>query len=112
MPPIEENGKPPYEHMCGRGGGDPWYAPVALDGPPVAPPIRVSLVTGGPDTGADTDADVADALRQAAELLAEAGYLVEERPAPRLSRASEIRRSRSAPIGIRHGWRTGRPACG
>ena len=75
-----------YEHMCGRGGGDPWYAPVALDGPPVAPPIRVSLVTGGPGT----DADVAGALRQAAGLLAEAGYLVEERPAPRLARASEI----------------------
>lgn len=56
------------------------------DGPPVAPPIRVSLVTGG----SGTDADVANALRQAAELLAEGGYLVEERPAPQSSRASEI----------------------
>jgi amidase len=29
-----------FHHMCGRSGGDPWYAPVPLDGPPAPAPVR------------------------------------------------------------------------
>ena len=56
--------------MCGRSGGDPWYAPVPLDGPPVPAPLRVSVIT---DTGGDpADHAVTAAVRQAAALLADA----------------------------------------
>ncbi|WP_067823707.1 amidase [Actinomadura kijaniata] len=77
-----------FDHMCGRPGGDPWYAPVPLHGPPLPAPVRVRVVTD-PD-GAPTDPRVADALGRAAQALADAGYLVEEGRAPALTRASEI----------------------
>jgi amidase len=77
-----------FEHMCGRSGGDPWYAPVALQGPPMAKPIGVSVITD-PD-GAGVHPQIADAVRRAAGLLADAGYLVEDRQAPALARAGEI----------------------
>ncbi|MEU4330586.1 amidase [Nonomuraea dietziae] len=77
-----------FGHMCGRPGGDPWYAPVPLHGPPLPAPVRICVVTD-PD-GAETDPEVAGALRRAAGALADAGYLVEEGQAPALARASEI----------------------
>jgi len=76
-----------FAHMCGRSGGDPWHAPVPLDGPSVASPVRVSVIT---DPGAVPDPAVADGVRRAARMLADAGYLVEESPAPALDRAGEI----------------------
>ncbi|MEW9529709.1 amidase [Microbispora sp. NPDC049125] len=77
-----------FEHMCGRAGGDPWYAPVALQGPPMATPIRVSVVMD--QQGGGVHPEVTDAVRRAAGLLADAGYLVEEHEAPALTRAGEI----------------------
>ena len=76
-----------FAHMCGRSGGDPWYAPVPLAGPAIPSPRRVWLVT---DPAVPLDPAVAGALRQAAELLADAGYLVAEAEAPALDRAGEI----------------------
>jgi amidase len=76
-----------FEHMCGHSGGDPWHAPVPLNGPPVPPPLRVSVIT---DPGAAPEPAVAEAVRRAAQLLADAGYLVEESQAPALDRAGEI----------------------
>jgi amidase len=76
-----------FAHMCGRSGGDPWHAPVPLDGPPVPSPLRVSVITD-PDIAAEPA--VAEGLRRAARLLADAGYLVEESRAPALDRAGEI----------------------
>jgi amidase len=79
-----------FRHMCGRAGGDPWYAPVPLEGPAVAPPIRVRVVTdpGGP--GAPADPAVVGAVSRAAAFLAGAGYLVEEGQPPALDLAGEI----------------------
>ncbi|GAA4592436.1 amidase family protein [Planotetraspora phitsanulokensis] len=77
-----------FGHMCGRPGGDPWYAPAPLDGPPLPAPLRVCVVTDL--DGAETAPEVAAALTRAAEILAENGYLVEEGRAPALTRASEI----------------------
>jgi amidase len=74
-------------HMCGRSGGDPWYAPVPLHGPPVRPPVRVSVIT---DPGCPADPAVARALGAAAERLADAGYMIEEGTAPALERAGEL----------------------
>jgi amidase len=76
-----------FAHMCGRGDGDPWYAPVPLTGPAVPPPRRVWMVT---DPGTPVDPAVAAAVRRAGALLADAGYLVEEARAPALDRAAEI----------------------
>jgi len=76
-----------FAHMCGRSGGDPWYAPVPLAGPPVPSPPRVWLIC---DPGAPPDPAVAGALRRAAALLAGAGYVVAEAEAPALDRAGEI----------------------
>jgi amidase len=48
-----------FAHMCARSGGDPWHAPVALDGPPPVAPIRVTVVDLP-----ETHPDVADAVRE------------------------------------------------
>ncbi|MGW0523815.1 amidase [Crossiella sp. NPDC003009] len=76
-----------FAHMCGRSGGDPWHAPVPRAGPPAPAPVRISVVT---DPGGPVDPVVAAALRQAAGVLADSGYLVEERRPPMLERAGEI----------------------
>lgn len=77
-----------FRQMCGRSGGDPWYAPVPLDGPPVPAPLRVSVIT---DTGGDpADHAVTAAVRQAAALLADAGYVVADDEPPAVERAAEI----------------------
>lgn len=77
-----------FDHMCGLSGGDPWHVPVPLQGPPVATPIRVSVLTEQ-DTG-PLHPDVAEAVSRAAGLLARAGYLVDEHRAPDLARAAEL----------------------
>ncbi|HEX2316999.1 MAG TPA: amidase [Thermomonospora sp.] len=77
-----------FAHMCGHSGGDPWYAPVPLEGPPLPAPIRVSAVTDL--AGAPLDPAVADALHRAAAALTDAGYAVEDGHAPALIRAGEI----------------------
>lgn len=76
-----------FAHMCGSAGGDPWYAPVPLAGPAIPPPLRAWVVT---DPGAAAEPAVAAALRRAAVLLADAGYLVEEARIPALDRVGEI----------------------
>jgi amidase len=76
-----------FHHMCGRSGGDPWYAPVPLAGPPVPAPVRVSVIT---DPGFPADPTVLRALGVAAERLADAGYVTGEAAAPALERAGEI----------------------
>ena len=77
-----------FRHLCGRSGRDPWHAPVPLDGPPLATPIRVARVTD-PD-GPALAPELAAALASAAAKLREAGFTVEERRAPALARAAEI----------------------
>jgi len=76
-----------FAHMCGRPGGDPWYAPVPLAGPPIPPPVGVWVVT---DPGSTVDPAVAGAVRRAADVLAAAGYAVVNGQPPVLERAGEI----------------------
>ena len=77
-----------FAHMCGDGAGDPWYAPVPLQGPPVLPPVRVSVIST--PNGGSVDPAVAEAINRAARVLADAGYVVTEDQAPALERAGEI----------------------
>ncbi|WP_219468955.1 amidase [Nonomuraea rhizosphaerae] len=65
-----------FEHMCGPVPADPWHAPAPLRGPALG--RGVAVVTDD------------HAVRRAAELLADAGYQVEEGRPPALERAAEI----------------------
>src|SRR5437016_675804 len=62
--------------MSARDPRDPWWAPAPLVGEPVARPVRVAL-TIDPAKGG-VRADVAAAVREAGNALANAGYAVEE----------------------------------
>ena len=75
-------------HMCGPSSGDPWHVPASLELPAVSRPIRVAVLVE-PD-GKGFHPDIAHALNSAAAMLSEAGYVLEEREAPSLQRASEI----------------------
>jgi amidase len=77
-----------FGHMCSPCPSDPWQVPAPLEGPPVASPIRVSVMAD--PAGLGVDPDVANAVRRAADQLADAGYAVEERELPSLTRAVEI----------------------
>ena len=66
---------------------DPWWMPVALEGPPVPRPIRVAL--SADPLGAGVHPEVAEAVRRAGVVLAEAGYAVEEVEPPDFAGAVE-----------------------
>ncbi len=55
---------------------DPWWVPVPLRGPAVEPPIRVAMSLQPGETAPDPL--VRQAVERAGEILAEAGYAVEE----------------------------------
>jgi len=61
--------------MAGRDARDPWWVPAPLEGPPLAPPIRVAVSKEA--TGVACDPAVAAAIDQAAAHLVAAGYAVE-----------------------------------
>ena len=67
---------------------DPWYAPIPFAGPPLANPIRVAFATD--PGGRGVDAAVAAGVRAAADVLADAGYTVEEVELPVVSEAAEL----------------------
>jgi amidase len=70
--------------MAAPDARDPWHCPAPLD-PPLPPrPWRIAFSTLG------ADAPVAEALRQAAGWLAEAGCIVEEISLPRFEEAAEL----------------------
>jgi amidase len=63
--------------MASRDPRDPWWAGVALEGPPAGRPIRVAL-TVDPGRQGGVHRAVAGAVRAAGLALAEAGYAVDE----------------------------------
>jgi amidase len=67
---------------------DPVWVPAPLDGPPVAPPIRVALVAEV--EGVAIHPAVSAAVRAAGAALAAAGYRVEEIAPPDLMHAAEL----------------------
>ncbi len=73
---------------------DPIWVPAPLDGPPLARPIKVALVTESP--GLFVHPAVADAVRQAGAALADAGYAVVEVQPPSIAAAADLRARLSA----------------
>lgn len=76
---------------------DPSWVPAPLEGPAPARPIRVAAV---PDPGGlGTAPEVSEAVRAAAQALAESGYAVEEREPPSIERAFRVYYQLLGPLG-------------
>jgi amidase len=77
--------------MAARDARDPWWVPAPLDGAPVPGPAKVAVVTD-PEAlaGQRLHPTVAQAMRQAADWLADAGYDVVDLPTPGFTRAMEL----------------------
>jgi amidase len=67
--------------LMGAHPRDPWSIDAPFEGPILARPIRVAVLTEPP--GGGTDPKVAAAVRRAAQALVDAGYVVEETCPPR-----------------------------
>ena len=76
------------EAMAQRDVRDPFWAPVALQGPALARPIKVAVCSDPTDQG--VHASVAESLRRAAKILEDAGYVVEEPKLPSVLEAHEV----------------------
>ena len=74
-----------FSHMCSAKSGDPWHVAAPATFAFTNRPIRIGLVSGIP-----MDRGIKQALSQAADMLLEAGHIVEEVELPSLDRASEI----------------------
>lgn len=72
-------------HMCSADSTDPWHHPAPLHQNEEGGPVTVGLVTG-----LAMSSDIENALGQAAEMLRDAGHVVEHVELPSLQRASEI----------------------
>ena len=77
--------------MSRRDPRDPWWVNAPLEGPPLAKPIRVAVIKAPADLGGATQhPDVLAAVNQAASILAEAGYVVEEVKTPGFTEAAKV----------------------
>jgi amidase len=76
------------EIMSRPSNRDPWYAPIPIGGPPLANPIRVAFATD--PGGRGVDAAVEAGVRAAADVLADAGYTVDEVELPVVREAAEL----------------------
>jgi len=80
-----------FEAMAQHDLRDPWWTPVPLAGPAVGHPIRVAIVDRAEDLGGVAPkAPVMEALQQAANALADAGYEIVEERTPGFARAFEL----------------------
>jgi amidase len=77
--------------LAARDARDPWWVDAPLEGPPAPSPIRVAVVTS-PEAlgGARLHPTVAEAMRQAAGWLADAGYEIVDDATPGFTRAMEL----------------------
>jgi amidase len=77
--------------LAARDVRDPWWVDAPLVGPPAPAPIRVAVVTDPAALGgARLHPTVAEAIRQAADWLADAGYEIVDDATPGFTRAMEL----------------------
>lgn len=81
---------------------DPWAVPVPLDGPRLAKPTHVALVTN--PGGSGTAMQVQAGVRKAADALAEAGYVVDEVEPPGIDSAADALMVMLSTPGSRKGY--------
>ncbi|HXQ15155.1 MAG TPA: amidase [Caulobacteraceae bacterium] len=74
--------------LMGADPRDPWSFDAPFVGKPLPRPIRVAVVPAPP--GGSVDPTVSDAVRRAADVLANAGYAVIEACPPRYEEAAEV----------------------
>ena len=74
--------------MSGSDARDPWWTPVPLVGPALERPLKVAVSVDLGKMGVETN--VAAGVRKAAQLLAAAGYTVEEVDPPALAQAADL----------------------
>jgi amidase len=67
---------------------DPWYAPIPIAGRSLPNPIRVAVATD--PSGHGVERSVATSVRRVADVLADAGYAVEEIALPVVAEAAEL----------------------
>ena len=80
-----------FEAMAQYDPRDPWWTPAPLAGLAVDRPIRVAVVDRAEDLGGIApSAPVAEALKQAAKALADAGYEIVDDRTPGFARAFEL----------------------
>jgi len=80
-----------FEAMAQYDPRDPWWTPAPLAGLAVDRPIRVAVVDAASDLGGIAPtAPVAEALKQAARALADAGYEIVDERTPGFGRAFEL----------------------
>ncbi len=80
-----------FEAMAAADPRDPWWTPVPLTGPAIAPPLRVAIVDSGAALGGIAPSPpVAAALKAAAQALAAAGYEVGDDRTPGFAAAFEL----------------------
>jgi amidase len=77
--------------LAARDPRDPWWVPAPLEGPPVATPLRVAVVTAPEQLGGERlHPAVSQALAQAAAWLADAGYEIVDDTTPGFSCAADL----------------------
>ncbi len=74
--------------MAGMHSRDPLSLPVVLQGAPTGARLRVAVATDPP--GGSTDPGIADAVRRAADALADAGHEVDDAVPPTYARSIEL----------------------
>ncbi len=77
--------RPAFAAACLPDLRDPWQVPVPLTGPPLTGPIGVAVTLWD-----GVDPQVASGVRRAAQVLAGAGYAVQENEPPEVDRAAEL----------------------
>jgi len=67
---------------------DPWWVPAPLQGPALDAPIKVAMTTQ--DYGHGIDPEVRTSVQRAADILSNAGYLVEEVELPNVAETLDL----------------------
>jgi amidase len=75
-------------NMSGPDARDPWWTPAPLEVQNAGEPVKVALSVDPGKQGVDPD--VADGVRKAAQVLVDAGYIVEEMDPPVVQEAAEL----------------------
>lgn len=74
--------------ISGPDARDPWWTPAPLEGPALSKPVRVAVTFDPGKQGIDPG--VAAGVREAAQILADAGYAVEEVEPPAINEAAAL----------------------